>query len=384
MAREANAAVKALDIRIFQYLQFGPSDTPVHYAVAALFNASDPAYGVFGWNYLADWALGHREVVSFQGDSGMVTLVSATAASSSSTPNALEVPTNLSVYCRLCIQYTTLLMTVVATITCGYCLLVRFWLEGINVTELNRVGAVVWVGRPLLCVRSLVAVALLSTASVSLVQVGGNTMTQAFNDSPPLLLTLLSGSEATWLVLVLSDFGSVYTRNETNAYAFLSVVLVWLIATIQRIVAPVTPVVTVARTCVTAAFDEQLQCHAGDVRIGSPARLMQTVVAAACVTVTCFAVVRRWWPQTLPKHKLSLLVTSGAHYLFDKKNWIGDDVWYLDAPSAFLTGLLSVCTAEATYVFDIKTWRCHRLERDVVSKGPLDAQRFKSAVPLVE
>ncbi|OQR89453.1 hypothetical protein ACHHYP_06284 [Achlya hypogyna] len=227
MAKAAEAEVEALNVGIFQYLQFGQSDTPVHYSVAPIFNISDPAYGVFGWNYLSDWALGHREVVSFIGDSGAFTLVSASAIPSSFTPDALEIPTNLSLYCRLCIQYTTLMMAAVAAATCGYCLLARFWFESINVTELNRVGAVVW-------------------------------------------------------------------------------------------------------------------------------------------------------------HKLSLLVTSGAHYLFDKKNWIGDDVWYLDAPSAFLTGLLSVCTAEATYVFDIKTWRCHRLERDVVSKGTLDAQRFKSAVPLVE
>ncbi|OQR89763.1 hypothetical protein ACHHYP_20246 [Achlya hypogyna] len=209
-----------MNIEISQLLQFGSYNSPVEFARASLFNSSDVAYGVFAWNYLYDWALGKREVVSFQGDIGTINLLSSLAAPTASTPDPLEIPTNLSFYCRLCIQYTTLTMAVVAAVTAAYCIITRFCFEGINMSELNRVGAVVWVGRPLLFLRSVVAIALLSTASASLVQIGG-----AVNDAPPPLLTVLSGSEATWLILILTDVFIFATKDNTNRYSLASTLI---------------------------------------------------------------------------------------------------------------------------------------------------------------
>ncbi|OQR98031.1 hypothetical protein ACHHYP_09247 [Achlya hypogyna] len=385
-ARSVQAAVQTMNIEIMQFLQFGTSESPVYFSRANLFNASDPAFGVFAWNYLYDWAIGRREVVSFRGDAGRINLVSALSTPTASSPDPLEIPTNLSFYCRLCIQYTTLTMATVAAITTAYCFVARFWFEGINMAELNRVGAVVWVGRPLLFLRSTVAIALLSTVSASLVQVGGGTMTMAVNDAPQPLLTVLSGSEATWLIYVVTDMCIVVTKDNTNRYSLAAALIVWALIVLLGFMSPIAPAISLQRECQASAFDLQLECTAGEVHIGSRARLLQTVLITVGVTAASYEVVRRWYPVTLPTHKLSLYITAGAHFLFEKRRWIRDDTLFLDAPSAFLTGLISVTGQDATHVFDVKTWRYYRLRADkvVTVKSGAGHNRFDSAVSLLE
>ncbi|CAK4103299.1 unnamed protein product, partial [Aphanomyces euteiches] len=46
------------------------------------------------WALVYDWATAYREVIEFQGDIGMVRIISATSTDVSSLVNPLEIPVN--------------------------------------------------------------------------------------------------------------------------------------------------------------------------------------------------------------------------------------------------------------------------------------------------
>ncbi|CAK4287170.1 unnamed protein product [Aphanomyces euteiches] len=61
------------------------------------YNIFDPAYPAFhfaAWALVYDWATAYREVIEFQGDIGMVRIISATSTDVSSLVNPLEIPVN--------------------------------------------------------------------------------------------------------------------------------------------------------------------------------------------------------------------------------------------------------------------------------------------------
>ncbi|KAF0720746.1 Aste57867_88 [Aphanomyces stellatus] len=389
-ASAVQAKLLRMGIDIVQYAQLNDS-SPIELLRATLFSPTDPYFILFSWMLVLEWVNGLREVVSFQGDVGSFQALSSYVASITSTPNALEIPRNLAYYCQLCIQYTTAMAFAITFFTLLYTMCARGYIEGLNMFEINRVGGIVWIGRPFLVLRSIVAIVVLATSQAAL---GISGIFTTIHSPKPTgwqwLSTLLAGSETCWLIIVLTDLLLVVTKDHSNRYSFKSSILGTLLSILLTATSPVTPSFHVARSCAATQLDFQLVCHAGVVQIGDPRRTLQLVVLTAAVVVICFAW-EKWSNPTfrLPTHRLSLLLPAGGYYFFHKKPWIFHQTLYLDNASAFICGLITFSTNRRVYLLDIKTWRTHMITIDadfdprLLSVHTFDQRRIALSVPLV-
>ncbi|KAF0691486.1 Aste57867_17312 [Aphanomyces stellatus] len=354
-----------------------------------VFAKTEPYIELFSWLYLFDWVEGRREVVSFQGDVGNLTLISGASALVEGSVNALEIPVNLAAYIRSLILYVTAIIFCVASLTSLYALLVGCRVDGTNLLELNRVGGLVWVGRPLLFVRGVTAVALLSSAGLSVQH-----KNQATGFQPtvvPTLTTLLSSGELTWLTYILNDLFSFLTLHHTGNYSTGSSLLASAATAIFSFVSPVTHHAVLARDCGVAAVDFQLTCVSGCVYIGSIERML-TLVGLAVASCTCsygldvcFTYLRRLRYKVEATEPDSVLLHATAKYSF--KFWHCDDIAYMDKASAVLNGVLTFEWSDRLFLWDIKTWQTYevdiRNQRDS-SKGRHGSSYILRAIPLVE
>ncbi|KAF0682437.1 Aste57867_25450 [Aphanomyces stellatus] len=391
LARQVHADVALLNISVVQYVQVNES-APVELLHYPVFTSGDASFDLMSWVMLIEWITWTREAVSIQGDVSELNVLSSVMDSTFNTPNALEIPNNVSYYSQLCIQYTTAMGFLVTFIALVYVIASRFHVEGLNMLEVNRVGGIVWIGRPLLVLRSAIAILFLATGSVQL-QIDGyfSVIVTPKASGVRSLSTVLAGSETCWLVIVLTDLFMVVTKNHTNKYSLKSSIIVTLASIIMSWARPVTPQFIVSRTCDSSQVDFQLICHAGVVQIGSYERTLQLVVMTSTTVCLCFA--WEYWRDPslkLPSHRVSLFLPAGAHYLYHKRPWIFNNTLYLDKASAFLCGLVSVKYRRVVYVLDIKTWRTHTILIDsdfdsrLLSAHVYDQTRINYALPMVE
>ncbi|KAF0698923.1 Aste57867_10487 [Aphanomyces stellatus] len=379
LADGARKDVWAAQVSLIQYVQQNTSQPMLlmHYEC---FDPSDPTFNFWSWLFAFEWALGTREVVSFQGDAGSLNVLThfLSLAAADIQPNQL--PTILTVYTRSGVQYVTGVMIGVATGVVLYTLTSRGAIEGWNIFELNRVAGIVWVGRPLLFVRGITALCLLSTATLELTQ---NQIITTFNVHPLVWYkTILGASEATWLVYVLNDILMVYTQSMTMGYASTSSLLVWIFSAILTLADPVKHSATIEPTCVVDAMDFQLVCQSGVVVIGQFRRLVWLLGIIGVCNVLSFVAVRTthvYGAAAMPPHH-SLLLSSGAKYLFQVAAWTHNNVYYMDPSSALLNGLVSCRWHKTIFVLDIKLWRIFAITHDH-ERLP---RHFDSAIPLTE
>ncbi|KAF0716172.1 Aste57867_2987 [Aphanomyces stellatus] len=183
-----------------------------------------------------------------------------------------------------------LVMTAVTYFALGYSAGLRGHIEGLNMVDINRVGGIVWVGRPLLFLRSLVAILFLSTTDVQL-SISGIFTRMGVPQATGIqrLTTVLAGSETCWLVIVLTDLGLVVTKDHTSDYSLKASILAMVTSIVLSATKPVEPTFTLARTCDAVQVDLQLACHAGVIEIGSFHRVVKLVIVVALAVVLCFA-----------------------------------------------------------------------------------------------
>ncbi|KAF0714591.1 hypothetical protein As57867_003786, partial [Aphanomyces stellatus] len=270
LAAPANVAVRNLNIEL---IQFGELD---YYSYKSLrrINLLDPTqveFTFFAWSFLVEWALGYREVVRFEGDFGNMTLLSSSFDSMSNSVSAIEYPTDLTFYLRKIVAYVTYAMISVAALVLIFVGLSRGHVEVLNLLELQRVGAIVWIGRPLLFVRSLTAVGLLSTANLALVYNGF--VSYFIVTQNPWYKTLLAANEVTWMVAIVNDIAMAFTREHTIYYATINSILVWLATAILGLTTPVQHSATTNKQCSVIQMDFQVVCTSGVVAIGRLSRL---------------------------------------------------------------------------------------------------------------
>ncbi|EQC28290.1 hypothetical protein SDRG_13971 [Saprolegnia diclina VS20] len=221
------SAIHALNI---EWVQFGMVNetAPIELYHLPVLDPSDPTFDYFAWLFLYDWAIGNREVISFQGDLGSLTVMGDTLPQLLQTVDNAQLPTVFALYALQAIRYVTFVMIMLAAVTFVYILLSRGHIQGLNMFEMSRVGGIVWIGRPLVVVRSITALCLLSTASIEL-QTDG--VFSYFVTTPvPLLTTCLAANEVTWLVGIVNDISLVWTQDHTIAYATINSLLMWLIS----------------------------------------------------------------------------------------------------------------------------------------------------------
>ncbi|KDO33752.1 hypothetical protein SPRG_01633 [Saprolegnia parasitica CBS 223.65] len=318
-----------------------------------LLDPSDASFDYFAWLFFYDWVYGRREVISFQGDLGSLTVMGDTLPNRSDAVDASQLPTVFALYARRAVQYVTSSILALAMLSLVYLMLVQGAIEGRNLLKLSRVGGFVWVGRPLIGLRSITALGLLSTASVEFVTDG---QLSYFAPRPiPWYTTCLAANEVTWLVNIVSDLVLPWTQWRTPKFALAHSLVVWLISALLATLAPVQATISADPTCSFVTLDRQVQCVMGTVHIGSVSRLLLLIGVVVGCNGVCYGVARRLFPRDTGVRSSSLLLCSGATYLFKHNDWIQDDVYYMDRASAALNGLLSVqWRSDSFYVLDVK------------------------------
>ncbi|KAF0696193.1 Aste57867_13025 [Aphanomyces stellatus] len=345
-----------------------------------VFDETEPYIELFSWLYLLDWVHGRREVVSFRGDVGALTLISGANDLVEGSVNALEIPVNLAVYIRSFIQYVTAMIFFVACLTSLYALVLGGHVDGCNLFELNRVGGLVWIGRPLLLLRGVTAIALLSSTGLT-IQYTHQAVGFQSTVSPTWTL-LLSSSELTWLTYILNDLFSFVTLHRTGDYSTGTSILASTATAIWTFTAPVAHQVALSRTCVVEAVDFQLTCDSGRVYIGSAQRTLALIGIAilSCVCSYCLDVCRtKWCPKANPcPEPTSVLLHAAAKYNF--YFWRDGPTYYMDKASAVLDGVVTLEWHGRLYLLDIKTWQVYVV---TMHRGS-DLTYIGRSIPLVE
>ncbi|KAF0720045.1 Aste57867_600 [Aphanomyces stellatus] len=366
LAVNATAAIQATNV---EFMQFGLSNAtaPLElYRVRVLDQAVLADFAFFAWLFLVDWALGLREAVSLQGDTGTIVLLTEYLDTFEQPVSLAEYPVNLATYLHGIVFYVTCITLSLSALLLVYFSLVRGHVEVFNLFQLDRVGAVVWVGRPLLFVRSVTAIAMLSTCTLQLHFTGTISAFHAVQD--PWYKTMLAANEVTWLVAIITDIGLAVTQEYSASYAGWDSLLVWFLAAALSFAAPVTHSLTIAKQCVVAVLDFQIVCESGNLVIGHVDRFL-TLVAIVFVCTCLGVLVVRWLvPVPRPNRVHSIFIYAGARYLFWSTHWILHDTYYMDRMSAVLNGVLTLHWQKRIYGLDIKLWHifhvdeCHEMD----------------------
>ncbi|KAF0720790.1 Aste57867_69 [Aphanomyces stellatus] len=366
-------------------LQFTTVDSEPQITTANAFAATDESFAFWAWCYLHQWTLGQREAVSLVGDAGSVTVLSTAVTVNDYALKSLEIPVSLSLYVLRGVQYVTIVLLALALVVIVLTLVSKGHVEPMNLLELNCVGAIVWVGRPLLLLRAASALCLLCTGHLTL-QTSATGLATKFDDAATATTslvayakTVLVSSEMGWLTVVLHDVLSVWTRECTRTYATKSFVVVWAATAVVQIASPVHVTAAVAPTC--RALDFDIVCTSGRLAVGSFARVT-AYVGLNVVAVVAGAVYAAWQSQVAAagttQQTQKLFMYSLATYVFHVDPWTVHGVVHLDKASALLNGLVVVGGGDKVFMMDIKTWRLYRLPRP--NFGP----SLAACVPLID
>ncbi|KAF0689943.1 Aste57867_18636 [Aphanomyces stellatus] len=379
----------AQDVAAVALVQFVDDATSSSLQLVSLRLLSTPTpHGeLMSWLYLFEWVTGTREVVSFEGDVGALTVLSAAATPTTVSLDRYTTPANLALYARAVLAYVSIVLVVVLALTVAAMCASYGYVEASNLYLFNRVAGIAYVGRPLLLIRSLVAISLLSSAPLSLVRVGPLTQLQPSPMRfPDVVQIALRAIETSWLVYVVQDLATLWSHDEAYVYASKASLMLSFVTAILSIAAPVTPAVTLVRTCSPAAIDLMLVCHSGTVAVGNFSRVLHLVGLAALSIGGCYALQVCRPGTRVPKVTSSLYLSSSANHFFRRKaKWSFEHVHHVDRASGVMTGLLVVSHGRSFYVLDVKTWRTYVLPKlvlDIDSAHPLPA-RFVKAIPLL-
>ncbi|OQS06729.1 hypothetical protein THRCLA_20299 [Thraustotheca clavata] len=379
---EVKTIVQAMNIELMQFTSVNSSST-MTILHNNILNPLDPAFHFFGWWYLCDWVFGAREVISFQGDKNTMNVLSEYLAPYSQDVLPWQFPTTLATYARSGCQYVTVVMICVSVLVFVYIVVSRGYVEGFNMMELNRVGAIVWIGRPLLFLRSMTAITLLSTGTLEL-QYSGYASSFVV-ESNPWYKTWLAASEVTWLVSVVNDITMIITQEYTSYFITPNSSSVWIICALLSQLQPVEHSATINRVCTLVQVDYQIVCTSATVTIGELSRFLLLIYIVLGCNVMSFLLVRVFLPIKPTLSSSSLFLAAGAKFLFLESKWTFDDIYYLDRASAVLNGILTWRWQSHIYAFDIKVWRilAIQLPPDMLNYST-DVEPSKFAIPLTD
>ncbi|RHY85559.1 hypothetical protein DYB35_006932 [Aphanomyces astaci] len=377
LAQATHVQITSMNIMFVQFI--------VNHTEPSLFqvNILDPTNAVWqftGWRFLYDWATGSREVVTFQGDAGAISTMSDQYAQHSMSPNASEIPRDVSFVLLVVCQYVTVLFVTMGGLIALYTVTTRGHIKGGNLLKMSRIVGLVWAGRVFLFIRSVTAMICLHTARLDLVQHGHATSFV----SPPLAWTdlMLAALELHWFVYILNDTFTFVTQHYTKYYASHSAWLAWLVTVIWSQLEPNQHAVRVRRTCTAVDMDFELVCSSGVVEIGSISRVGVSIAICFGSVVVCYV----WQLRTRRESSIldipSLMLPSQAKYLLDFHEWCFHDTYFIDQPSALMAGVISIEWRRRMYLFDIKKWRFFSVSALVVH--PSAPPRFKYAIPILE
>ncbi|RHY35082.1 hypothetical protein DYB32_000417 [Aphanomyces invadans] len=386
MAQRVKTAIRDdIQIQLVQYIARPSALDRLELSQVNLFDRSETDLEFFSWLYLFEWVEGTREVVAFEGDVGGLVTLSAEASLGQHTVNSMEIHVNVSTYGRALLQYFTTVLLGIACVVTVYILSSHGLVEGTNMIQFNRIAGLVWLGRPMMILRSVAAISLLATTNLVLSTSPNGLVSQIMQEPQTWLSTAISSGEITWLVYAVNDTFSIVTQQYTPTYSTASCVLSVLGTLLWSFISPIQEVVVVDRVCVVTSVDFDVLCMSGLIGIGSLHRVLGLVLLAFGCCAVCFVVQRIRQPHLAKLHKTeSCLLHSAADFEFAKDLWQHRGVYFMDPASAALNGVLVFPWIKSTYILDIKTWRTCKLDEDNMLRNHNVPKHLAHCIPLVE
>ncbi|KAF0693406.1 Aste57867_15639 [Aphanomyces stellatus] len=387
LARAEGVKTYIRDTLLLEFVQYISTNNDVTFQLSQvnIFDPSETQLELFSWVMVFDWVRGKREVLTLQGDTSTVTILSTYVELVSVPVNVMEVPLNVALYMRYVLQYVTGICFTVACLICGYIAWVHGRVEASNMMSFNRVAGMVWIGRPLLLVRAVTGIIMLSTSGLVLTRPFAGFMASFVSETPPWYTTILSAGELSWFVYIINDTFSVFTRQYTYTYSMKSSLLVWFTTAMWGLVSPVKHTGTIARVCTVVTLDFQIQCISGVLAIGSYSRFCGLVGLVFGCCFVCYVYERIKNPHlTANASAASFFLYASAKHQFFKSKWDFAGVHFLDQASAALNGVLTMELQSTWYVLDVKTWRLFVYKLDCgVNQSDLPPH-LQHAMPLLE
>ncbi|KAF0717222.1 Aste57867_2424 [Aphanomyces stellatus] len=378
---DATVAIRALNVEFMQYGKLTPTSPLTLYRMNAL-DPVAPEFTFYAWLYLVDWTLGFREAVSFQGDVGTLAVLTDYLDPLTQQVNLSGNWVNVSLYLRHATLYVTYAMITLGSLVLTYIFLCYGHIEVLNLFLLERMGAIVWVGRPLLFVRSLAAIGLLATCSLQLQTTGFLSYFEVIVE--PIYITLLAANEVTWLVAIVNDIGLVFTQEFTAKYAGWDSLFVWVVTALISVMVPVTHTASIQKQCSIVQIDFQIECRSGNVVIGHLSRLYTLITIVVVSNVIFYFCSREWlrWRPSAMRPVTSIFLYGGGKFLFRKADWMHNGVYYMDRMSAVLNGILTVRVGHTIYAMDIKLWITFSVELPESRDGdtPIERKRLNNFI----
>ncbi|KAF0711885.1 hypothetical protein As57867_004988, partial [Aphanomyces stellatus] len=316
---------------------------------------NDPKRAFYGWSCLFDWVEGRREAVSFEGDAASLVLMSS-AEPPRLFPSSTNQPTSASQFIYYFVVYVTLVMALVA-LACLTCAIhVRCQVHGVNLFWFNRVVGSMWVGRPLMFVRGVTAIILLSTSQLQPIVQGSSSHFQLVTRTWP--TTMIVCGEATWVLYVVHDVLTIASGSMTLQYGPLSCVVAWAVLVTLDSLAPVQPLATLHRKCSSLNMDQSVKCASGSLRLGSYDRFCVVFGIEAICFAIAFALV--WMYRKLDRFSVYATgdrpVLGVADAFFGSGKATTDHDGSIDWVSCIMAGLVPLPWKRKLYMLDIKLW----------------------------
>ncbi|KAF0720031.1 Aste57867_610 [Aphanomyces stellatus] len=310
------------------------------------------AWSFFGWLTLYDWVDGEREVLYLEGDVGNRTLMSDRIEYLNFAASALELPRNACVYFWYLTVYVTIASGIVSTLILLYAILNRFNINGPNLFLFNRVFGSVWIGRPILFLRGITAVVVLSTSTATLSQEYG--VTYFLNYKVSWIRSLIVSGETLWIQYVISDILIPFTGHFTREYSRLSSAMSFLCVFLIDRTNPFQVQALMQRTCTVASFRRGIACTSGLVEIGSIQRVGLLIGIQLGSSLLSYMLVRQYyrWAVAKEESQHNILIPAVTTVYLNHgtgKHW---GTWDLDSAACIMSGILPL----SKYSIDLKTW----------------------------
>ncbi|OQR91153.1 hypothetical protein THRCLA_09082 [Thraustotheca clavata] len=127
-----------------------------------------------------------------------------------------------------CVNYVNSGVNLLALVVIIYIIYTHGHVEGLKLFTLYGIGGIVWLGRPMLFIRSMTALGVLSTSTLTLVQEKNLVHFASMDITRPCCRiikanhnTSLDTSVVLWLALIANDIAMVRTHIYTTNYGFL-------------------------------------------------------------------------------------------------------------------------------------------------------------------
>ncbi|KAF0730430.1 hypothetical protein Ae201684P_021757 [Aphanomyces euteiches] len=313
------------------------------------------SWSPLGWVTLYDWVDGTREALNFEGDAGNMTLLSARSSYLPLAAKPLELPRTACRYFRYMSLYFTCISVIISLVVLAYAVTNKFQGDVSNVLHFNRVVGSVWIGRPILFLRGLTAILILSTSPTTLTI---SSIMTYFDRSTRTWLTraLLSG-ESLWILYVLNDALLPLTNRAPKTYVALHEILSFLAVFSIEVVMPVKIHASVNQKCTFTSFRQGPVCNGGQVEIGHWSRaILLIMIQVICLAVSLIATwIYFWYSQKHKAHSFQLcmpehsLIPAASDAFLVTSN---SSTRPLDSVGCVMSGLLPLPSS----VFNFNLW----------------------------